>query len=110
TPGENLEWNPPPILPKKPFDVPPPHPDATSEKIQAPASSPIQRPADPILFPEKVSPAAASPSLESPHRVEAPPRRQKWSSLLKDSPAQDAPPIQKTADEVPRRAVGSTYI
>ena len=106
----NAELNAAAILREQSVDVPAHHSDATSEKVQAPASSPIQRPADPILFSEKVSPAGASPSLESPHRVEAPPRRQKWSSLLKDSPAQDAPPIQKTADEVPRRAVGSTYI
>src|ERR1700733_11940734 len=106
----NAELNAAVILREQSVDVPAHHSDATSEKVQAPASSPIQRPADPILFSEKVSPAGASPSLESPHRVEAPPRRQKWSSLLKDSPAQDAPPIQKTAGEVPRRAVGSTYI
>ena len=90
--------------------VPAQNPDAKGEEIPAPSNRPNQRPADPIVFSEQVSPAAASPSPELPHRVEAPPRRLKWSSLLKNSPAQDAPPIQKSPGEIPRRAVGSTYI
>jgi TonB family protein len=98
------------ILRGQSVDVPAQNPDANGEKIPAPTSSPNERPADPIVFSEKVSPDAAAPPLQLPHPVEAPPRRQKWSFLLQDSPAQDAPPIQKTPGEVPRPAVGSTYI
>jgi TonB family protein len=78
--------------------------------VPAPSNSPSDQPADPIIFSEQDSPTVASPSLELPHRAEAPPRRQKWSILLQNSPAQDAPSIQKTPSENPRPAVGSTYI
>jgi protein TonB len=78
--------------------------------VPAPTNSPSERPADPVVFSEQVSPPAASKSLELPHRAEAPPRRQKWSLLLQNSPEQDAPSIQKAPSENPRRAVGSTYI
>jgi len=101
------------ILREQSVDIPAQIPDANSEKSPAPTSGPNRGPADPMVFSEKVSPAAASPSVELPHPVEAPPappHRQKWSFLLKHSPAQDAPPIQKTPSEIPRRAVGSTYI
>jgi TonB family protein len=81
-----------------------------SVEVPAATNSPSERPADPIVFSQQDSPAAASESQELPHRAEAPPRRQKWSILLQNSPAQDAPSIQKTTGENPRRPVGSTYI
>jgi len=109
----NLELQTTAILREQSVDIPAQKPDANSEKSPAPTSSPNQGTADPMVFSEKVPPAAASLSVELPHPVEAPPappHRQKWSFLLKNSPAQDAPPIQKTPSEIPRRAVGSTYI
>jgi TonB family protein len=106
----NLELHTPAILREQSVDVRAQDRDANIQKIPAPTSSPNQRPADPIVFSEKVSPDVASPSLQLPRPDEAPPRRQKWSFLLKNSPAQEAPPIQKTPGEIPRRAVGSTYI
>ncbi len=111
--NRSLELHTTAFLREQPVDVPAQNLDANGEKIHAPTSSPTQRPADPIVFSEKVSPAAATPSLELPHPVEAPPappRRQKWSFLLQNSSAQNAPPSQKTSSEIPRRAVGSTYI
>jgi TonB family protein len=98
------------VLREQSVDVPAQNPDARSEKIHAPTRSPNQRPADPKVFSEKIMPPAPSPSFELPHSEKAPPRRQKWSFLLGNSPAPEAPPIQKTPSEIPRRAVGSTYI
>jgi TonB family protein len=80
------------------------------EKPQAPTSSPIERPGEPIVLSQQVSRAALSPAQELPHPEQEPPRRRKWSFLLGNSPAQDAPPIQKTPSEIPSRPVGSAYI
>ena len=83
---------------------------AQSLDVPAPSSGSSEQTADPIVFSEHDSAAAASKSLELPPRAEAPPRRQKWSILLQNSPAQDARSIQKTPSDNPRRPVGATYI
>jgi TonB family protein len=107
--SRDLELHAAVILPALSAEVPAQTPEANGEEIPAPTTSPKERPADPIVFSEQVSPAAASPSLDPPHRAEAPPRRQKWW-LLQNSPVQDVPSTQKTPSDTPRRAVGSTYI
>lgn len=106
----NLDLHAAVVLREQSVGVPAQNPDANSEAIPAPTNRPNQRPADPIIFLEQASSAAASPSPELPHRAEAPPRRQKWWFLVQNSPVPDAPPIQKTLSDIPRRAVGSTYI
>jgi TonB family protein len=98
------------ILREKSAEVPAQIPAANDEKIHPPTGSPIERPVEPIVFSQRASPVAPSPSQESPRPEEEPPRRRKWSFLLKNSPAQDAPPAQKSPSEIPRRAVGATYI
>jgi TonB family protein len=107
--GGNFEQHATAILREQPVIVPVQKPAPSDEKIHAPTSSPIERPVEPIVFSQQVSPAAPSPSQEIPPPEEGTPRRRKWSFLLKNSPAQDAP-IQNTPSEIPRRAVGSTYI
>jgi TonB family protein len=106
----NLELQTTAILREPCVDDPAQNPAADDEKIHAPTTSPIERPVQPIVFSEQVSPAAQSPSQELAHPEEEPPRRRKWTFLVENSPSQDAPPIQKAHGEIPRRAVGSTYI
>jgi TonB family protein len=98
------------ILREKSVDIPAQNPIANNEKIYAPTSSPVERPADSVVLVEKVSPSAPSPSPELPHPEAAPPRRRKWSFLLENSPSQDAPAIQKMPNEIPRPSVGSKYL
>ena len=110
TASGDLELHTTAILGEPSADLRAQSPDANGEKIHAPTSSPQQRPVDPLVFSEKVSPAAAAPSLESPRPAEAPARRQKWSFLLENSPAQDAPPIPKTPSEIPSPSLRGTYL
>jgi TonB family protein len=110
TANGNLALHSTAILHDESVNVPAQNQDANNPKIDPPTSSPIERPADPILFSAQVSPPAHSPSLELPHPEEEPPRRRRWSFLVKNSPSQNTLPIQKTPGEIPRRAVGATYI
>jgi TonB family protein len=105
-----LEPRPSAILRERSVDVPAPNPAPGNEKIHAPTTSPIEGPVEPVIFSAEVLPAAPSPSQESPRSEEEPPRRRKWSCLVENSSSQNTPPIQKTPGEIPRRAVGSTYI
>jgi TonB family protein len=101
------------IIREQSVEIPAPNPDSDIEKIHAISSGSSEQPSDPIVLSGKVSPGEASPSVELPHRVEvppAPPRRQKWSFLVQNAPAQSPLPIQKTPSEIPGRAVGFTYI
>jgi TonB family protein len=98
------------ILREQSVDLPPLNRAPGNGQIRVPTSSPIERPVQPIVLSEQVSPVAPSPSKESPHPEEEPPRRRKWSFLDENSPSQDTRQIQKTPGDSPRRAVGSTYI
>jgi TonB family protein len=98
------------IFPEQSVDVRAQNPGANGETIPASTSSPKERPADPTVFSENVSLPAQPPSLELPYSEKVPPRRQKWSTLLENSPAPDGPPIQKTPSEIPSPSLRGTYL
>jgi hypothetical protein len=98
------------ILPEQSVDHPQQNPAPGNGQIRVPANRPIERPVEPIVRSEQVLAAPPSPSQDLPHPEGEPPRRRKWSFWVENSPSQDAPPIQKKTDEIPRPAVGSTYI
>ena len=98
------------VLREQSVEVPPRNPAPGNEQIHVPTSSPIERSVPPIVRSEQIVSAPPSPSQDLPHPEEAPPRRRKWSFWVENSPSQGAPPIQKKTGEIPRRAVGSTYI
>jgi len=106
----NFEQRAAAILREQPVIVPAQNLASSGEKIHAPTGRPIERPVEPVAFSQQASPVAPFSSQELPRPEEEPPRRRKWSFLLKNSSAQDAPPIQKSPSEIPRRPVGSTYI
>src|SRR5580658_6695738 len=106
----NLELHTTAILREQSVDVPAQNPALGNEKNHAPTTSPIERSVQPVVFSEQVSPLAPPPSQELPHPESDPAGRRKWPFLVENLPSQDTPPIQKTPGEIPRRAVGSTYI
>jgi TonB family protein len=106
----NLEPHTAAILNAKSADILAQNPASTIEKIHASNRSPIEQPADPVDFVEKVSPAPPCPSPESRRFEEAPPPRRKWAYLLENSPSQDASTVQKTPSETPRPSVGGKYL
>ncbi len=106
----NLELRTTPVRREQSVDVPAHHSAPSNENHLASTSSPIERPVEPMVFSEQASPAAPSPSEELPHPEEEPPRRQKWSFLLKNSPAPDAPPLQKPPSEIPSPSMRGTYL
>jgi periplasmic protein TonB len=106
----NLELRSTPIRREQSVDVPAHNSAPSNENNLASTSSPIERPVEPIVFSEQASPAAPSPSEELPHPEEEPPRRQKWSFLLKNSPAPDAPPLQKPPSAIPSPSMRGTYL
>ncbi len=106
----NLELRATPIRREQSVDDPAHNLAPSNENILASTSSPIEWPVEPIVFSEQASPAAPSPSEELPHPEVVRPRRQKWSFLLKNSPAPDAPPLQKPPSEIPSPSMRGTYL
>ena len=98
------------ILREQSVDHPQQNPAPGNGQIRVPANRPIERPVEPIVRLEQILAAPPSPAQDFPHPEGEPPRRRKWSFWAENSPSQDAPPIQKKTDEIPRPAVGSTYI